>query len=188
MISQLFKIQKVVTMNNKNSKDELKKLIEETIELYDSKVNTKEYLEKRGTTFHTAFGGNYTCLCPIHDEEEPSFSYSEKRDIWTCFGECHTSGKMCKLHYKILEKEKGKTNYIEVLRDLQQMFPMVLPSVDFSINTVKKYKQNHNKQLFQNFLNNQKTGKTPNKTKYTIKEKTAEEFDLNLFLYNEFQN
>lgn len=67
------------------------KIPEQVIDEIISKVNIVDYigkfvdLEKRGTNF---FG-----CCPFHQEDTPSFSVSETKEIFHCFG-CHEGGNV----------------------------------------------------------------------------------------------
>ena len=36
--------------------------------------------------------------CPFHQEDTPSFSYSADKNVWRCFGGCHTGGDVVDLH------------------------------------------------------------------------------------------
>jgi len=41
-------------------------------------------------------GKNYIGLCPFHSEKTPSFTVSEEKQIYHCFG-CHAGGNVFKL-------------------------------------------------------------------------------------------
>lgn len=117
--------------------------VKETIKLYDKILDTRQYLELMGYTDHTP-DRDFKICCPIHDETEPSFSYSKSMGIWTCFGACHTSGKVVKLHYMILQKTYGKDlSIVGAIEDLYTLFPHILPkpvenqSISWNINTDK---------------------------------------------------
>ena len=44
-------------------------------------------------------GKNYFGLCPFHNEKSPSFSVSQEKQIFNCFG-CHTGGDVIRLYAK----------------------------------------------------------------------------------------
>lgn len=39
-------------------------------------------------------GNNYMGLCPFHNEKTPSFSVSESKQLWRCFGQCDKGGNV----------------------------------------------------------------------------------------------
>lgn len=108
------------------NKDELK----QTIALYDDLLDTKDYLRIMG--YDGVYDNrDFKICCPIHEEKEPSFSYSNKMGIWTCFGACHTSGRVVKLHYMLLQKKFGeKLSIVHALEDLYSLFPYMLPKIE----------------------------------------------------------
>ena len=38
-------------------------------------------------------GSSYMCCCPFHNEKTPSFSVSQQKQFYNCFG-CHKSGNV----------------------------------------------------------------------------------------------
>lgn len=38
--------------------------------------------------------------CPFHQEDTPSFSFSEEKGLWRCFGACKAGGDVIALHQK----------------------------------------------------------------------------------------
>ena len=40
-----------------------------------------------------AHGKNYFCVCPFHDDTNPSMSVSREKQIYTCFS-CHATGNV----------------------------------------------------------------------------------------------
>lgn len=59
-------------------------------------------------------GRNYFGLCPFHNEKSPSFSVSQEKQIFNCFG-CHTGGDVIRFVSKIENISFKET--IEVLAD-----------------------------------------------------------------------
>ena len=59
-------------------------------------------------------GKNYIGLCPFHNEKTPSFTVSEEKQIFHCFG-CHTGGNV----YKFL-MEYEKISFVEAIQELAE--------------------------------------------------------------------
>ncbi|HVO74048.1 MAG TPA: DNA primase [Ignavibacteriaceae bacterium] len=57
-------------------------------------------------------GRNYLGLCPFHTEKTPSFTVSEEKQIFHCFG-CHTGGNVFKF---LMEYEK--ISFLEAVQEL----------------------------------------------------------------------
>jgi DNA primase catalytic core len=58
-------------------------------------VNLPEIIKDYGITLKETHRESFQCLCPFHDDKNPSLHISRKNDkwIWNCFG-CHTSGNV----------------------------------------------------------------------------------------------
>ncbi|MFI5236522.1 MAG: DNA primase [Ignavibacteriales bacterium] len=59
-------------------------------------------------------GKNYIGLCPFHSEKTPSFTVSDEKQIFHCFG-CHTGGNV----FKFLT-EYHKISFIEAVQELAE--------------------------------------------------------------------
>jgi DNA primase len=57
-------------------------------------------------------GKNYIGLCPFHSEKTPSFTVTEEKQIFHCFG-CHTGGNV----YKFLMDYK-KISFVEAIQEI----------------------------------------------------------------------
>ena len=57
-------------------------------------------------------GKNFIGLCPFHNEKTPSFTVSEDKQIYHCFG-CHSGGNVFKF---IMEYEK--ISFIESVQEM----------------------------------------------------------------------
>lgn len=68
---------------------ELQRISEETIELVRSQTDIVEFISEYVSL--TKRGRNYFGLCPFHGENTPSFSVSEDKQIFHCFG-CGAGG------------------------------------------------------------------------------------------------
>ena len=62
---------------------------QEFIEEVLGRTDIVEIIEPRVTLKKS--GQNYTGLCPFHDEKSPSFSVSQDKQFYYCFG-CQASG------------------------------------------------------------------------------------------------
>jgi DNA primase len=59
-------------------------------------------------------GKNFVGLCPFHSEKTPSFTVSEEKQIFHCFG-CHTGGNIFKF---LMEYEK--ISFVEAVQELAE--------------------------------------------------------------------
>ena len=69
-------------------------------------------------------GRNYFGLCPFHNEKSPSFSVSQEKQIFNCFG-CHTGGDVIRFICKIENVE-----YKEALEILADRAGITLPKLN----------------------------------------------------------
>lgn len=56
--------------------------------------------------------------CPFHSEDTPSFSYSQEKGIWRCFGACHDGGDVIALHrrnYKLRTRLEAENSLYKLL-------------------------------------------------------------------------
>lgn len=65
-------------------------------------------------------GKNYVGLCPFHTEKTPSFTVSEEKQIFHCFG-CHTGGNV----FKFL-MEYNKISFVEAVQDMAEQLGIEL--------------------------------------------------------------
>lgn len=55
--------------------------------------------------------------CPFHQEDTPSFSYSDEKGKWRCFGSCHCGGDVVDLHrknYKFRTRKEAEDSLYEL--------------------------------------------------------------------------
>lgn len=70
-----------------------------------------------------ASGGNHQGICPFHNEKTPSFSVSEPKQVYHCFG-CKASGNV----YSFLQNHQGMT-FPEAVEFLAQRAGIPLPEL-----------------------------------------------------------
>ena len=66
-------------------------------------------------------GSNYICCCPFHNEKTPSFSVSQTKQIYKCFG-CGQSGNV--LSFLM---DYSHLTYIEAIEFLAKFHGMEVP-------------------------------------------------------------
>lgn len=69
-------------------------------------------------------GRNYIGLCPFHNEKTPSFTVSEEKQIFHCFG-CHAGGNV----YKFLMDYKS-ISFTEAVQELAEQYSIDISSDD----------------------------------------------------------
>ena len=69
-------------------------------------------------------GRDYLGLCPFHNEKTPSFSVSQEKQVYYCFG-CSEGGNT----YKFL-MEIGKQSFAEVVLDLARKYQVEIKTVE----------------------------------------------------------
>lgn len=79
-------------------------------------------------------GKNFIGLCPFHSEKTPSFTVSEEKQIFNCFG-CHTGGNVFKF---LMEYEK--ISFIESVQELAEKLGITL-EYDEEAGTEKQTEQ-----------------------------------------------
>ncbi|MGD8306186.1 MAG: DNA primase, partial [Ignavibacteria bacterium] len=65
-------------------------------------------------------GKNYVGLCPFHNEKTPSFTVSDEKQIFHCFG-CHTGGNV----FKFLMEYK-KISFVEAVQEVAEQLGITL--------------------------------------------------------------
>ncbi|MFC2103375.1 DNA primase [Bacteroidota bacterium] len=65
-------------------------------------------------------GKNYIGLCPFHNEKTPSFTVSDEKQIFHCFG-CHTGGNV----FKFLMEYK-KISFVESVQEMAEQLGITL--------------------------------------------------------------
>ncbi len=90
------------------------------IEVIDSRVPLKRS------------GSNFMACCPFHGEKTPSFSVSQVKQFYHCFG-CGVSGDAIQF---LMEYEH--TDFVEAIEELAQMSGLQVPKVAYSNNTPKQ--------------------------------------------------
>ncbi len=96
------------------------------VELIDSRIPLKRS------------GSNYKACCPFHGEKTPSFSVSQVKQFYHCFG-CGVSGDAIKF---LMEYEH--TEFIEAIEELAQMAGLQVPKIAYTHNTPKQVPEQFN--------------------------------------------
>ncbi len=73
-------------------------------------------------------GRNFLGLCPFHNEKTPSFTVSEDKQIYHCFG-CHSGGNVFKF---LMEYEK--ISFIESVQEVAQRYGITLEFDEEAVN------------------------------------------------------
>ncbi|MBT7174682.1 MAG: DNA primase, partial [Gammaproteobacteria bacterium] len=89
--------------------------IEEVLE----RTDIVEIIEPRVTLKKS--GQNYTGLCPFHDEKSPSFSVSQNKQFYYCFG-CQASGSALKFLM-----EFDRMDFVSSIEHLAQRVGLEVP-------------------------------------------------------------
>ena len=77
-------------------------------------------------------GANYLGCCPFHDEKTPSFTVSQQKGIYKCFG-CGASGNAVKF-----VMEYNQMNYPEALRFLADKYRIEVEETEQTAQEKKK--------------------------------------------------
>lgn len=118
----------------------------------------------------TRHGSSYTGLCPFHNEKTPSFSVSESKQIFKCFG-CGESGNVV----TFLMKYENYT-FPEALKVLAERVGITLPEQDYSEAQKQKAQRRNqlleiNRQAALYFFSKLKTEHGKNAYRYFAKER-----------------
>ena len=76
-------------------------------------------------------GKNFIGLCPFHQEKTPSFTVSEEKQIFHCFG-CHTGGNI----YKFLMEYKS-ISFIEAVQEIAEVVGIKLAVEDEQVSSAQ---------------------------------------------------
>ncbi len=128
-----------------------------------------------------AHGKNYFCVCPFHDDTNPSMSVSREKQIYTCFS-CHATGNV----FTFLQ-EFEHLSFPEVLKLLAERAGIELKGFQY------KKKENPHEDWYQiyelakkYYQNNLKTAMGKNARSYLasrgISDEVIQEFEIGLSL------
>ena len=79
-------------------------------------------------------GSNYFCICPFHDDHNPSMSVSEEKGIFTCFV-CHKTGNVFSF-----VQDFENVSFIEAVKIVAEKIGITLSE---GIKTVSKYDKHY---------------------------------------------
>ena len=77
-------------------------------------------------------GNNYVGLCPFHSEKTPSFSVSQNKQMYHCFG-CGVGGNVI-----TFEMEYENFTFIEAVKQLAERVGIALPEAEYSEEEKRK--------------------------------------------------
>jgi DNA primase len=83
-------------------------------------------------------GKNYTGLCPFHSEKTPSFTVSQEKQIFHCFG-CNTGGNV----FSFLMKQEG-LSFPEAVRRLANRCGVDVPNKQLSSDQKRRISEREN--------------------------------------------
>lgn len=92
-------------------------------------------------------GANYLGCCPFHDEKTPSFTVSQQKGIYKCFG-CGASGNAVKF-----VMEYNQMNYPEALRFLADKYRIEVEETEQTAQEKEKRAESESLQIVNNFAN-----------------------------------
>ncbi|MES3497358.1 DNA primase [Mycoplasmoides gallisepticum] len=77
-------------------------------------------------------GSNYKSLCPFHDDNTPSFSVNDTKQVWKCFS-CNESGGVIEFVQK-----KENLNFVEAVKKIVELEVIDLAAIGYSLNFNKQ--------------------------------------------------
>lgn len=111
-----------------------------------SKITIPMYFDKiilpARSSYYSDYNGDLEdtrrTLCPLHDEDTPSFYYREETNGYKCFG-CGASGDVISLHRAFTENETGEAvTFNDALKFLKKVF---IEHGEVEVNTVGTQKE-----------------------------------------------
>ena len=127
-------------------------------------------------------GKNYIGLCPFHSEKTPSFTVSQEKQLFHCFG-CGVGGNV----FKFIKKQQGLT-FPEAARMLSRRYNVALPTQKMTPDQKKAIKEREKlfevnrlaMEFYQEILTNSKEGQ--HARRYFEKREMTEEIINNFML------
>ena len=90
------------------------------------------------------------CLCPMHEETEPSFRFFSNTNTFSCFGKCHIAGDLPFFHksylkhlldigdlrsyHQISNIKPDDLNYYNALEEIVKIFKLPVPPVFIDVD------------------------------------------------------
>ncbi|WP_027121896.1 DNA primase [[Mycoplasma] imitans] len=90
-------------------------------------------------------GSNYKSLCPFHDDNTPSFSVNDAKQVWKCFS-CNESGGVIEFVQK-----KENLNFVQTLKKIVELEGIDLAAIGYSLDFNKHNNSNTVNELDQEF-------------------------------------
>ncbi len=94
--------------------------------------------------YYSMYGADFeyrpVTLCPLHDEDTPSFRFYEETNTFYCFG-CRAGGDVITLHRKFVEARNGESvSFKDAIHFLNNFFLKGLELTDIITSTKKEDK------------------------------------------------
>ena len=71
-----------------------------------------ELLDLKPVTHRALRGNEFKVFCPFHNDNDPSMSINLEKEVWQCFGACHTGGTVTQLAAQRLEVSNKEARQI----------------------------------------------------------------------------
>lgn len=85
-----------------------------------------KYIESKRLGYVNGKSGSI--LCPVHDENTPSFRYDDEKKRCHCFG-CGVKGTVVELNYQINKNEDERYTIIRSIRELAEEYDIKIPDL-----------------------------------------------------------
>lgn len=95
--------------------------IKVSIQKYFDEIIIPE-LETYYSLYKVDFEARPVALCPLHDEDTPSFRYYDETNTFYCFG-CRAGGDVINLHRKFMGQKNGEEiSFIDAVKFIKEYF------------------------------------------------------------------
>ena len=163
--------------------------IKDVKNIYDDRISIKDYW---GMVYpEREF--KFPCACDLHGEREGhSFSYSEKLNVWSCWGHCRARGqKVVEYHLRFLRKTNPRATYVAAMSQLRDMFPRLgLPDISNASDYYRQRDTNAGmyRDNWANSVKKQLSQCNKNDIEYTQGKSIQHSADLSTFAFMTFTN
>lgn len=99
----------------------------------------EDVVESYGYELHDLSRDHVACKCPFHDEEDPSFAISTKKQLYVCYG-CHEGGDV----FSFVQKIEG-VGHIEAIRKLADFSNLDLSHYESAVTKEEREREKYYK-------------------------------------------